>query len=102
MTMAFAPYYQRAKKGIHALQALIIFIGALITIAIFTKGGQGDGRINYYFVLVRLTSKVTVDSTLLTDTFYSACSAYPLSSTRPPSLLFHGRNDLRTHTPMSL
>jgi len=47
-----AGHYQRVKNGIHALQALLIFIGAAITIAVFSKGGKGDGRINYYFVLV--------------------------------------------------
>ena len=50
---AAASYYQRAKNAVHALQALFIFIGAIITIAIYTKGGKGDGRINYFFGLVR-------------------------------------------------
>ena len=49
---AIAAYYQRAKNGLHALQALLIFLGAVITIALYTKGGRGDGRINYYFILV--------------------------------------------------
>lgn len=47
-----ARHYQRAKNGVHALQALMVFIGAVITIAIYAKGGQDGGRINYYFVLV--------------------------------------------------
>lgn len=50
---AAARYYQRAKNAVHALQALLMFIGAIITIAIYTKGGKSDGRINYFFVLVR-------------------------------------------------
>ena len=45
-------YYQRGKNVVHALQALIIFLGAIITIAIYTKGGGHDGRIDYYFLLV--------------------------------------------------
>ena len=45
-------YYQRGKNVVHALQALVIFIGAIVTIAIYTKGGKGDGGINYFFVLV--------------------------------------------------
>lgn len=49
-------FYQRAKNGFHALQALLIFIGACITIAMFTKGGNSDGRTNYYFALVCLSS----------------------------------------------
>ena len=45
-------YYQRGKNVVHALQALVIFLGAIVTIAIYTKGGNGDGRIDYYFLLV--------------------------------------------------
>ena len=45
-------YYQRGKNVVHALQALIIFLGAIVTIAIYTKGGGHDGRIDYYFLLV--------------------------------------------------
>ena len=45
-------YYQRGKNVVHALQALVIFLGAIVTIAIYTKGGKGDGRIDYYFLLV--------------------------------------------------
>ena len=50
--VAIDRYYQRGKNVVHALQALLIFLGALVTIAIYTKGGNGDGRVNYYFVLV--------------------------------------------------
>ena len=50
--VAIEKYYQRGKNVVHALQALVIFLGAIVTIAIYTKGGEGDGRINYYFVLV--------------------------------------------------
>ena len=45
-------YYQRGKNVVHALQALVIFLGAIVTIAIYTRGGKGDGRIDYYFLLV--------------------------------------------------
>ena len=54
--VAIEKYYQRGKNVVHALQALVIFLGAIVTIAIFTKGGEGDGRINYYFVLVNTPS----------------------------------------------
>ena len=54
--VAIEKYYQRGKNVVHALQALVIFLGAIVTIAIFTKGGNGDGRINYYFVLVSTAS----------------------------------------------
>ena len=43
--------YQRAKNIIHAAQALLIFVAAMITIAIFTKNGPSDGRISYFFAL---------------------------------------------------
>jgi len=59
---AIARYYQRAKNGVHALQALIIFIGACITIAMFTKGGISDGRINYYFALVHFPEQTPNDA----------------------------------------
>ena len=43
--------YQRAKNIVHAVQALLIFVACMMTIAIFTKDGQGDNRITYYFAL---------------------------------------------------
>lgn len=49
---AIARHYQRVKNGIHALQAVIIFIGVAVTPAIFIEDGPGDGRISYYFGLV--------------------------------------------------
>ena len=48
---SFNRFYQRAKNIIHAIQALAVFIAAIITIAILTKSGQSDSRITYYFVL---------------------------------------------------
>lgn len=47
----FAQYYQRAKNGFHAIQALAIFVAWAISIAILTKEGKLDGRIWYYFAL---------------------------------------------------
>ena len=81
--VSIAKYYQRAKNGVHALQALIIFIGAVITIAIFVKSGQGDGRINYYFVLV---CSYDTNIKLVSDAFLTRRSAgfvYLLSSIKP-------------------
>ena len=43
--------YQITKNIIHALQALLMFVAAMITIAIFTQGGASDGRISYFFAL---------------------------------------------------
>lgn len=50
--LSIARVYQRAKNGVHALQALLIFIAAAMMIAVFTKGGQNDGRLRFYFALV--------------------------------------------------
>jgi len=61
-----ARYYQLAKNGVHALQALLVFIGAAITIAVFTKEGQSDGRITYYFVLVSSLCTGSVYDSVLT------------------------------------
>lgn len=56
--MAFAErlkrVYQRAKNIIHAVQALLIFVATMITIAIMTKDGQSDTRITYYLALCLL------------------------------------------------
>ena len=65
--VAIEKYYQRGKNVVHALQALVIFLGAIVTIAIFTKGGKGDGRINYYFVLVSTASIFHEVRTVLMD-----------------------------------
>ncbi len=43
---------QKIKNYIHAAQALLIFLGWVLTIAVFTKPGTTDGRSKYYFVLV--------------------------------------------------
>ena len=47
----FNRFYQRVKNIIYAIQALVIFVAAMITIAIFTKSGQSDTRITYFFIL---------------------------------------------------
>lgn len=41
------------KQYIHAGQAIIIFLSIILTIAIFTRNGSSDGRIGWYFGLVR-------------------------------------------------
>ena len=45
---------QRTKNGLHAFQAVTIFLAWAITIGIFTKSGTIDGRIDYFFVLVHI------------------------------------------------
>jgi len=48
-------YLQKAKNAAHAVQALIIFLGWCLTIAIFTQDGSTDGRTRYFFALVSKT-----------------------------------------------
>lgn len=43
---------QRTKNAIHGVQGLVIFIAWAVTIAVFTKDGNSDGRSKYFFVLV--------------------------------------------------
>ena len=94
---AIARYYQKAKNGVHALQALIIFIGAAITIALYTKGGQGDGRINYYFVLVSDSHRKAIRKGNVLN-HLSAGSVFPLSSTRPRSQSLNEQSASQIHT----
>lgn len=48
-----ASLQQKGKNYIHGLQGLIIFLAWALTIAVFTKTGNTDGRTKFYFVLVR-------------------------------------------------
>ena len=41
---------QKVKTGIHTLQALLIFVAACITIAVFTQKGKTDGAIKEFQV----------------------------------------------------
>ncbi|KAL6713224.1 hypothetical protein ACLMJK_009345 [Lecanora helva] len=43
--------YQRSKNFVHALQSLLIFTEAVLTVAVIAKSGPGDGRINYTFIV---------------------------------------------------
>jgi len=47
-----ASYLPKAKNAAHAIQALTIFLGWCLTIAIFTQDGSTDGRTRYFFALV--------------------------------------------------
>lgn len=51
LVSTFNRFFQRAKNVIHAVQTLLIFVAAMITIATFKKSGQSDTRVTYYFVL---------------------------------------------------
>lgn len=42
----------RTKAIVHAVQAFIIFIAWILTIAVYTRKGSNDGRTDYYFALV--------------------------------------------------
>jgi hypothetical protein len=43
---------QKAKMAIHTVQAILLFVAACITIAMFTKEGHSDGRGKWFFTLV--------------------------------------------------
>lgn len=49
-------YLRKAKNAAHAIQALTIFLGWCLTIAIFTQDGSTDGRTKYFFALVSTIS----------------------------------------------
>jgi hypothetical protein len=51
---------QKAKTVIHVIQALLIFIAACISIAVFTGGpGHTDGRSKWFFALVSAAVRPT-------------------------------------------
>ena len=61
-------YIQKSKAGIHVAQALLIFIGGCLALAVLTKDGETGGQVGYYFGLVsiapiRLSLTVTDFST---------------------------------------
>jgi len=45
---------QKVKTGIHTAQALLIFVAACISIAVFTGSGHTGGGSKWYFTLVSL------------------------------------------------
>ena len=57
--------YQRAKNILHAVQAVLIFVTAMITIAIFTKPGPSDTRISYYFALCLICIPFLIYQTII-------------------------------------
>jgi hypothetical protein len=44
-------YIQKCKVGLHALQAVFIFVAGCLTISVMTKGDIG-GATRYYFAMV--------------------------------------------------
>lgn len=47
-------YMQKAKAGAHLAQALLIFIGGCLALAVLNMSGGTSGEIGYFFGLVRL------------------------------------------------
>lgn len=43
---------QKAKAGAHAAQALLIFIGGCLALAVLTMSGGTGGEVGYFFGLV--------------------------------------------------
>jgi len=47
---------QSIKNVIHGVQGFVIFVAWALTIAVFIKSGNTDGRTKYFFALVRSSS----------------------------------------------
>jgi hypothetical protein len=43
---------QKAKAGAHGVQALLIFVGGCLALAVLTMSGGTGGEIGYFFGLV--------------------------------------------------
>jgi hypothetical protein len=48
-------YIQKAKAGLHFAQAIFIFIGGCLALAVLTKDGGTGGQVGFYFALVSYT-----------------------------------------------
>jgi len=46
-------HLQSIKNVIHGIQGFVTFVAWALTIAVFTKSGNTDGRTKYFFALVR-------------------------------------------------
>ena len=46
--------FGQIKNYIHAGQAAVLFLAWVLTIALLTRDGTTDGRVGWYFGLVRL------------------------------------------------
>jgi translocation protein SEC72 len=44
--------FGQTKNYVHIFQAVVLFIAWAMTIAIFTRDGDNDGRVGWYFGLV--------------------------------------------------
>lgn len=49
-------HFGKVKNFIHIGQAAILFLAWVLTIALLTRDGTTDGRVGWYFGLVRLLS----------------------------------------------
>ncbi|EXJ79654.1 hypothetical protein A1O3_07934 [Capronia epimyces CBS 606.96] len=52
--------YGRIKTIVHGVQAAILFLAWILTIALFTRKGHTDGRVGWYFGLCWLTIPILV------------------------------------------
>lgn len=52
------------KNYIHAAQGCILFLAAILTIAVYTRDGSTDGRTSWYFALVGSTKPRTPEPRL--------------------------------------
>ncbi|EEH46552.2 uncharacterized protein PADG_02650 [Paracoccidioides brasiliensis Pb18] len=53
-------HFPRMKMLLHGLQGFVVFLGWALTVAVFTRDGDTDGRTAYYFALCWLTAPALV------------------------------------------
>lgn len=53
-------HFGKVKNYIHMGQGAILFLAWVLTIAIFTRDGTTDGRVGWYFGLVRLSTALSI------------------------------------------
>lgn len=53
---------QKIKIGIHAVQALLVFVAGCLTLAVMTKSGSFGGETGFYFALVCVLCLIIITS----------------------------------------
>lgn len=63
--MARSRLYQRTKNIIHGIQASVVLLAGIITIAIIAQNGGGDSRLTYFLVVCIATFPFLAYQTLV-------------------------------------
>jgi hypothetical protein len=58
---------QKIKMALHSVQAILVFIAACLTIAVLSKSKKTDGRIGWFFAMVRTMMRSSSRRAQLTD-----------------------------------